>query len=241
MGTKTHTFHSKNPAQGIHNSVALGSTSSHNSIFVGVRTIFIASFIFSQHHLPIDLFIGDLTCLFIYKNRILLFYLEQDIRHKQRLIPTMKNKFRNYRQPSFRISGNYVCIHCYLIFVTVAITSVCLEEQQMAMATISWLVVALYFWVFPYFWGVKKTAGFHTSAIEMAVRIFSNTVFLDFWNQFITPPSPTGWAAYFGCCCLLWDTDNVCVCVCVCVCFFFVSSKEKIFVIILNNAADHSC
>jgi len=26
----------------------------------------------------------------------------------------------------------------------------------------------------------EETAGFHTSAIEMAVRIFSNTVFLDF-------------------------------------------------------------
>jgi hypothetical protein len=129
MGTKTHTFHSKNPAQGIHNCVALGLTS-HNSIFVGVRTIFVALFIFSQHYLPIYLFIGGFTCLLIYKNRILVFYLEQDIRHKQRLIPTMTNKFLNYRQPSFRIVGNHVYIHCYLIVVTVTITSVCLEEQK---------------------------------------------------------------------------------------------------------------
>jgi len=81
VGTKNHTFHSKNPSQGIDNSVALGLTS-YNSIFVGVLMIFVASFIFSQHHLPIDLFIGDLTYLFRYKNRIVVFYLEQDIRHK---------------------------------------------------------------------------------------------------------------------------------------------------------------
>jgi hypothetical protein len=90
MGTKNHTFRSKNPSQSIPNSVALGLTS-HNSIFVGVLTIFVASFIFSQLHLPIELFIGDLTYVFRYKNRILVFYLEQDIRHKQRLILTMTN------------------------------------------------------------------------------------------------------------------------------------------------------
>ena len=128
MGTKNHTFYSKNSSQGIDNSVALGLTE-HNSIFVSVLTIFVASFIFSQHHLQIDLFVGDLTYLFRYKNRILVFYLEQDICHKQRLIPTMTNKFLNYRQPSFRIVRNRVCINCYLIVVTVTIISECLEEQ----------------------------------------------------------------------------------------------------------------
>lgn len=128
MGTKNLIFHSKNPSQGIHNSVALGLTS-HNSIFVGVLTIFVALFIFSQHHLPIDLFIGDLTYLFRYKNRILVFYLEQDICNKRRLLPTLTNKFLNCRQPSLQIVGNHVCIHCYLIVVTVTIISGYLEEQ----------------------------------------------------------------------------------------------------------------
>jgi hypothetical protein len=66
-----------------------------------------------------------------------VFYLEQDIRNKQRLIPTVTNKFLNYRQPSFQIAGNHVCIHCYLIVVTVIVISGCLEEQEITMVTIN--------------------------------------------------------------------------------------------------------